>query len=123
MTKDALKEKIKKKFGTISNFSRVAGLDRYRLQIVFNKNTKPTKEELEAIHQACKDNKAKETGDLIDPGKLEQLKARMTEYGGVYKFCKDYPNYQYDPIYKLISGKKKRNSDLVKRLFDHFEIQ
>lgn len=122
MTKEVLKEKIKSKFGTISNFARIAGFDRYRLQIVFNKRTTPPADELQRIKDAYKTLKPRETGDLIDPEKLEALRTEIEAIGGTYQFCKDNPQFQYDPIYKLISGKKKRNSELVKRLFEHFKI-
>lgn len=122
MTKEVLKNKIKTKFGTISNFARLSGFDRYRLQIVFAKGTNPTADELAKIKQAYKDLKPKETGDLIDPQKLGLLKMYIETRGGVYKFCQDNPQFQQDPIYKLLSGKRKRNSPLVKSLFEFFRI-
>jgi len=128
MDKFKLKDRIKEKFGTLSNFSRLAGIDRTALQIVFDKNTKPTKEELQKLNAACKSIKAVQTGNVIDPKKLERLRAAIDECGGVYKFCRDNPGdevtpgYDENQIYPLLSGKRKRNSDLLKRLYDHFGI-
>lgn len=123
MTKEDLKEKIKKKFGTLSNFARLAKLDRYRLQIVFAKGTTPPEGELQAIRNAYKELKPKETGDLIDPKKLELLEMYIEQRGGVYQFCRDNPQYPQNQVYPLIAGKRKRNSALVKSLFEFFKIE
>jgi hypothetical protein len=122
MTKDVLKQRIKNKFGTLSNFARLGNFDRYRLQIVFARGTTPPEEELKAIQNAYVDLKPKETGDLIDPQKLETLKMWIDQMGGVYKFCQDNPDFKQAQVYALISGKRKRNSDLVKRLYEHFKL-
>lgn len=122
MTKEVIKDKIKTKFGTISNFARLAGLDRYRLQIIFAKGTTPPKDELKAIWDKYNELKPKETGDLIDREKLELLKMYIDQRGGVYKFCQDNPAYPQNQVYPLIAGKRKRNSALVKSLFEFFKI-
>lgn len=122
MTKEVLKDNIKTKFGTLSNFARLGGFDRYRLQIIFARGTTPADSELQKINTAYETLEPKETGDLIDPVKLAELAKRIDEYGGVYKFCQDHPKFKQAPVYALISGKRKRNSTLVKKLFKHFKI-
>lgn len=123
MTKEALKIAIKEKFGTISNFSRISGIHRTRLQIMFAKGTKPTDDELERMQAKCDELEPKETGDLIDPVHLEALRQKITEWGGAYKFCQDNPRFTENQVYPLIQGKRKRNSAAAKRLFKFFKIK
>lgn len=123
MTKDELKVQIKEKFGTLSNFSRLSGIDRMRLQIIFAKGTKPTVEDLTKIGVLYLELKPKETGDLIDPERLEVLKEKINKYGGAYKFCQDNPKFTENQVYPLIQGKRKRNSSAAKRLFKFFKIK
>jgi hypothetical protein len=122
MTKKELKHRIKKRFKSLSNFARLGGFDRYRLQIVFAEGTTPPDNELQTYINAYNTLTPRDTGNVIDPEKLAILKTKIDIAGGVYRFCRDNPTFKMDQVYQVTAGKRKRNSDLVKRLFEFFKI-
>jgi hypothetical protein len=122
MTKEQVKKQIKKKFKTLSNFARCAGIDRTRLQVIFARDTRPTKEEIQALADQCKTTEYRETGNLVDHEKVEALRGHIEAAGGVYRFGKDNPQFPTESIYLILNGTRKRHSKLVQSLFDHFKI-
>jgi hypothetical protein len=122
MKKEVLKTKIKKKFGSLSNFARVAGIDRYSLQKTFARKEIPS-EERAVLEKAYQDLDGKPTGNVIDPDKLALLRAKIDEVGGRYQFCKLNPDFNIREVYYVYSGERVRLSKLVQRLFDHFNIE
>lgn len=121
MTKEVLKQRIKKKFGTMSNFARIVNFDRYELQKAFALKQIPTHIH-KRIEELYRKHENKSTLN-IDPSQLNDLKKAIEEYGGAYKFCQDFPDFNAEQVYALLRGDRKRESKLSQALFEHFEIE
>lgn len=124
MTKDTVKNAIKKKFGKFSAFARATGLDRYELQKTFARKEVP-KDELKKLHELCRTTDVATSGGTVDPEKIERLKKAIDTYGGAYKFCKDHPQFKERQVYNLLKNLDERTneSELLMHLFKHFEIE
>ena len=122
MTKQALKRLITRKFKTISNFGRCAGIDRIELQKFFARDTRPSDESFQAMEDKYKATEFKLTGNVVEEEKLEVLRGLLEKEGGVHRFCKAN-RFDVTGVYKLFDGKPKRKSKLVNALFGHFKIE
>lgn len=126
MTQEQVKEKIKKKFGTVTNFAKVSGFDRYELQkmfMPFYAKTQRYKDLLVKVNEKIKALEANPEASEISAEKLDLLKMYVEESGGVGKFCAENPDFSKDSVFQILSGKRKRMSAGVKKLFDHFQIE
>jgi len=117
-TKDDLRDSIKKKFGTMSNFARIGGINRYDLQKMFaRKDMNPV--DRSVIEKALKlENKGH-----IDQDKLSRIKKAIDDAGGCYTFTKDNEGFPQRLTYMIYNGEQKRESKLYKRLLLHFKIE
>ncbi len=120
MTKEKVKEAIVNKFGTLSNFARVTGTDRYRWQKLLSRQA--TQDELRELHGLVKGT-TKSISGTVDPEKVELVREAIRAYGSIYKFCKDYPEFPQRQIYNLFESDRMRQSELLDRLFEHFKIE
>jgi hypothetical protein len=122
-----LQARIQKKFGSISNFSRISGIDRTRLQVLFRVKN-PDRDELNQVRKAYMEFKNVQTGNVVDPERLKKLKKAIDDAGGPYKFTKDTvdengkPIFETRAVYYVFDGERTRLSKLMKRLLDHFQI-
>ncbi len=122
MSPSVLKDKITRKFGTLSNFSRLAGIDRYELQKKFARRSLDPADtkKIEDLTRTLTPHKGK--GDIA-PKKLNELKRAVREYGGVLKFVTDNPDFSRDSVNQILAGRRKRISPVVKSLFESFKIE
>ena len=121
-----LKAEIKKKFGTLSNFSRIADPDnaaefRQRLQIMFAVVT-PDAEFMANVTNFVAQASMGLPGGPIDAEKLELLKTKINDAGGPANFCTANTQFDFFPVYQILSGKRKRMTKTVQDLFDHFQL-
>jgi hypothetical protein len=121
-----LKAEIKKKFGSMSHFARLADPDnaaefRQRLQIMFAVVT-PDAEFMANVVNFLANTGPIVIGGPIDPEKLELLKTKINEAGGVAKFCEENTLFPQFSVYQILSGKRKRMTEMVQDLFDHFQL-
>lgn len=119
MTTEAVKKRIQKKHGTISAFARVANIDRYDLQKMFARKAL-TKEEQKTILDKLQETSPEAVG--IPPEKLELLRSKLQEAGGVYKFCKDHPEFEKRHVYRAYKGGYVSGGGMAQRLMDYFSI-
>jgi hypothetical protein len=109
MTRHALKEKIKRKFGSYHNFARLVGMQSLR-----------GKTPLEIDRLAAELGKS--SGSGIPRAKLSLLKTEMDGYwGGVSAFCKEH-GFSTVSVHQILQGRRKRMSPIVTALFKHFGI-
>jgi len=120
MEKEELKQKIRDKFGTLSNFARCAGMDRYELQKQLVRPDLAAKE-ITRLHGICRSTKAKESDIRVE--QLETLKVKISGIGGVDVFCSEHPSFSRASVFQIISGRRKVMSKGVRKLFDHFQIE
>lgn len=124
MTKEKLKSAIIKKFGKLSIFARCAGIDRYDLQLFFNRNEIPKAEAKEMATKIRLTAVNSDMGGTVETSKVDRLKQAITDCGGVYAFCREHPEFPQRRVYDLFkSENRKRTSKLLKSLFDHFKIE
>jgi hypothetical protein len=121
MTADRLLAKIKKKFGSLSAFAEIAGLDRYELQKHFARK-KPDENITWSLNNKCLVLKPRTRKGEISPKQLKSLKRAINESGGVLAFTRENSEYSKDSIFQILSGKRKRMTPKVKKLFSHFEL-
>lgn len=119
--KEALKLNIKSKFHTLSNFSRLAKVDRYELQKLFAKNN-PTAKELKRIEKKVDALNAKKATGVMTPEKFNSLKSAINEAGGVKQFCEDHPRFSEDTVFKILAKNRKMISGVTAKLLKHFKL-
>lgn len=112
-----VKTAIQKKFGSISRFAKLSGMDRYKLQILFSVKH-PDEKKLREVMQVCR-----QTENLSLPGEMsdqliELISSRIAQKGGPYKFCKDNPEFSCRWIRKIVNGQAKRSSKVIDALMD-----
>lgn len=120
-----LKKKIKKKYKTMSSFARVAGIERYELQKMFSRKelTEAEKTRMEALIATTAPE-----GEPISAERLELLKSKIQENGGVSAFSATVLDENGEPVFSkrmlhyIYSGQMKLNEGLVKKLFEYFKI-
>lgn len=122
MSPSVLKDRITRKFGTLSNFSRLAGIDRYELQKKFSRRSLDPSDLAMLEGKARTLTPSKGKGDIA-PKKLNELKRAVREYGGVLKFTTDNPGFSRDSVNQILAGRRKRISPVVKSLFESFKIE
>lgn len=121
MNINTLKAKIKKKFGNMSKFARVAKINRYGMQKQFASPGKYRKSLLEIDRLATR-LKANTSGVEILPSKLKSLRTHVMNCGGVLAFCYKNPNFNSRTVFQILQGRRKRMSPIVKELFEHFDL-
>ncbi len=119
--KEALKRKIKSRFGTISNFSRLSGLNRYGLQKLFAKHN-PTDKELGRVEKRISGFDPKKSTGVMTAAKFNALKKAVDEAGGVKKFCEDHPRFKEDTLFKILAKNRKMISGVTAKLLKHFQL-
>jgi hypothetical protein len=115
---ETIKRKIRKQFGTISNFARQKKLNRYDLQKMFAKRN-PSEDELAGIELHL--NGPGKVG-VMTAQKFAKLKSAIRKAGGVKKFCADHPDFSEDTVFKILAKNRKMISGVVEKLLNHFNL-
>lgn len=115
MKREDIKANIKKKFGTLSKFSRITGYNRYDLQILFAvKNPLPM--ELAKVNDLCRKTKAVSSDGELTPRLIKSIKSKLDDMGGLRQFCIDNPRFPEVSVYQIVDGNRRRISKQVKEL-------
>lgn len=117
-----LKKAIKKKFGTMSNFARLANLDRYWLQKQFARKVMSPLDS-RALQKAVEKTRSRPSAMDVDPKKLDRLREAVMKSGGVVEFCKQFPDFNPNSLKQILGMRRKRLSPVIRRLFEHFLIE
>jgi len=122
-----VKKRIKKKFGTMSNFARIAKIDRYDLQkkmamVAYDGSSNDNRKILSEINRIATGLKVPNRGAQIPPDKLELLISEIKKSGGVNKFCDANPKFSSRSVFQILQGRRRKMSPGVQALFDHFYI-
>lgn len=112
MTRSAVRKKIKDKFGSLTRFYLLTGIDQY-IYI----NTSAT--DLSTMCDVTKFRKADD--DLTDALK-NRIRKHLDAAGGPYKFCQDNPRFKYVSVMQMLSMYKKIRG-VAQRLMHHFDIE
>ena len=125
--RDALKERIKRKFGSYSEFARLAGIDRYELQLRFLTSPRPDDEWFLIVENFVKVLKPELKFELLSKDKLRWIKGAIIQRGGVIKFCKD-SGFSKNTIFHIIGKYKpgehkgqKLVTPMVNKLIEYLE--
>ncbi len=121
MTRDSVKKKIKKHFGTYSKFCKLAKIDRYHFQRDF----------LEAKH--VQPMEVSDIDSLVDSlsqksltlpelrSKLKAVRRALKEAGGVPAFCEANPQFKQGSVNGAIYQKSGYNG-IAEKLIKHFGL-
>ncbi len=125
--KDNLRTKVREKFGTITNFLRISGIDKGDFQKAFMDFYAEKPEFKKLIVEADKlcdelDNQ-NPVDDQLSDEKRQLLKEAIDKEGGVIKFCKDNTKFSQVSVFQILSGRRKRISPIIKNLLEHFKIE
>jgi len=116
MSTQQVKKVIKKRFGSISEFARQAGLDRYELQKLFALK-KPDPKKMADVERKATRLEAKAPERALRASDVESLKTALMKAGGVMAFCGENKGFQPNSIYQVLNGRVKNKSPMVERLF------
>jgi hypothetical protein len=126
VTAKSVKDKIREKFGTVTNFLRISGVD----QLEFHKACMPfyaTKPEYKKIlaeaSVLCDTLDVTPADNDFTDALLSVLKASIDEFGGVEVFCEQNPQFSMVSVYQILAGRRKKISPVVRDLLNHFEIK
>lgn len=124
MTRDALKKKIKKKFGSYSNFARSAGLDRYELQRDFLEAKNPKPEVVARIGEIFDNTHVQMRYHVFTYKKRKLLRAAINASGGVSAFCAE-SGFNPVTVWQVLRDVDFYGTEkpVVRRLLDHFKIK
>lgn len=126
ISRKALKSQIKKKFGSLSQFARLADNDnpmefRNKLQIFFAV-VSPNPDFYADVIDLANTLSPDSIGGPIDPKKLALLKTKINEAGGPSRFCDEHSQFPQFSVYQILSGNRKIMTQMVQDLFDHFQL-
>lgn len=121
MTRDSVAQKIKKTFGTYSEFCRKAKINRYEFQRDFLQARNVSKEDVSEINGIV--------ASLSDQGltlpeirsKLKSLRKALKEFGGVPAFCKANPEFKQGTVNGAIYG-RSGYAKYAEKLIKHFGL-
>lgn len=116
-----LKDGITEKYGTQSQFCRLAGVNRMELQILFAVKY-PDLKFLKRVESLAGSVKPKPTHEVLEPAKLEALKRAINASGGVGPFCKEHTQFSRHTVNQIVAGRYGTVSRKVKELLKHFGI-
>jgi hypothetical protein len=101
---------IKKRFGSISSFSRQSGYDRMEIQKLLQRwNIDPeTEKKLNKLISLVNKTPNNRDPKIITPKDREAIKSAIYAYGGMTKFIKDHPEFNYRTVAKILAGETTR---------------
>lgn len=100
---ESLKTKIKKKFGTYSNFTRIAGIDRYEFQRDFLCKEKVEDYYYYSVLDDYKKLRYQPKRTPLDSKRRKWIKESIDELGGVIDFCQK-EKFSRHTVFQVISG-------------------
>ncbi len=121
MTKESIHKEIIKKFGSMSKFARLSGLDRYELQKVFARKVND-EETLCKIEGKIRRTANKSDKNEITVRQIDSLRKALKTAGGVIEFSKANPQFPEKSVYQILSGRRKRMTKKVQELFSYFKL-
>jgi hypothetical protein len=121
MTKEILRARISKKFGKMSRFASLAKIERYDLQKLFARKS-PSPADIARISHLVDRTAVRLTDGDITPAQIKALYEALKNAGGVITFCNKHPQFAEKSVYQILSGRRKRMTGKVQKLFKYFKI-
>lgn len=121
MTRESIKKKIKKHFGTYSKFCKMAGIDRYHFQRDFLQASEVSDMDMADIDGLV----ASLRDQVVTPtklrSKLEGLRKALKASGGVPAFCAANPDFKQGSVNGALYG-RAGYKNIAERLIKHFGL-
>lgn len=121
ITKEKVRKEIKVKFGSLSKFAVLAKKDEYTLRKRFARK-EVDQNFLMEINRLCERTAIKNTPGEISSEQIVKLDRALKKAGGVITFCREHTEFPEKSVYQILSGRRKRITDKVRDLLDHFKI-
>lgn len=122
MTQDSVKKKIKKKFGSYSEFARIGEIDRYEFQRDFLTANRVSKADLKKYSDLC--DKLASIDKMIPQVKVEELRASIDlNYHSVRELCRQQTRFTEVTVFRILGGGVRVTSPKAKELFKFFKIE
>ena len=102
LTKDQVKELIKEKYGSYSNFARIIKMDRYKLQRTFLEKKSVTQSEVDDMHELVLKTPMRKLNELTEEMRVE-MRNRIDALGGVEAVAKKF-KIPSNTIWQILSG-------------------
>ncbi len=121
-TAGEVKDRIREKFGTVTNFLRISGVDKLEFQkacMPFYANHYGFQKLLQEYYAMVDKIDVTPADDSFTDAIHEELKTHVYSYGSVEKFCEKYPEFSQVSVYQILAGSRKRISPLVNTLLSH----
>lgn len=112
-----LKAKIKKKFGTYSNFTRAAGMDRYELQRDFLQKKEVPDQKYEDIEFAFNKFDHVHKYPKLDKKTRDWMKWVIDIEGGVIAFC-EANDFNKNTVFQYLSGYYEHITPNIQKVID-----
>ena len=118
--RDSVKKQIKKKFGSYSQFARLAKLNRYEFQRDFLTVKKPDVKYCKEVAKLCA--KTNPTGRGVSEETRDHIRALIVaEHGGIQQFCKKHKQFVEVSVFQILDGTRKTITPKVKKFLAFFE--
>lgn len=118
---------MKERFGSMTRFAKLAGLEYYDLQKLFSasakKMTPERKQEFKRLIEIAKTTEVEPLTTDLTPALRQLIGERLEEVGGVGQFCIDHPEFNQFSVWQILNGRRKTVSASVKKLLETLKIQ
>lgn len=126
ITVKALKKLIKHKFGKITTFTSLIGMDHYAFTMLMSASTKnmtdERQEEIQRLAKLVRTTKVEPTKDELTLEIRKRMKQQIDErFGGIPGFCIDNPAFRPNSVWHIIEGRRKRIGPMVKKILTILE--
>lgn len=128
MKTTTVKKEIKKRFGSMTKFAILIGVDRYELQKFFaaaEKNMTPERQaRLKQLDALAKSTKDKPIATDLTPEICDVIKREIENkyQGGIPEFCERH-DFANTSVHQIIKGYRKTITPGIKKMLSILEIE
>ena len=122
-----VKVAMKDKFGSITKFCELAGInwqDLNRFFSAYKKKVTPEREKyLAALAALVKTTRVRPLSTELDAKLRKRLVAAVEEYGGATFFCQENPQFNATSLRHIMNGRRKKINGTVRAILQTLNIK
>jgi hypothetical protein len=127
MTTTILKTTIKEKFGSMTKFAKLIGMDRYELQKFFaaaeKKMTPEREEKLKKLADQAEKTSNKATEEDMTDALRDRIREEINNRGGATAFCEANPEFNIFSVRQAYNGNRLKITPAVRKLMKKLKIK